>query len=192
MSLLLKSPRQSRNLFIMMSCWTCAAFNFYLIQFYLGFLPGNIYQNASVSATAEIIANVVSAILLVKLGLKYSLLTSYFIAGACGLALLWFNDSGLAYITLPLILGSKFGINSAFSICYISTAQLFPTLFMATVFGMCNIVARTFTIMAPIVAEMDLPYPLLIYSSSTFMIGIVSLLLQEKAQKEKKPKGEKL
>jgi len=67
---------------------------------------------------------------------------------------------------------AKFGIASGFVILYVSTVDVFPTLFCATALGFCNFFARILTIMAPEVSERSAPLPMAIFVSLT-SFGII-------------------
>ena len=60
---------------------------------------------------------------------------------------------------IPVLLCVRVGGAMSFNIGYVSVARLFPTRFVATVFGLVNLVANFFTIAAPMVAEMSEPIP---------------------------------
>ena len=59
---------------------------------------------------------------------------------------------------------TKFGLNLSFLnayICSYNDDEIFPIIKRATAIGICNFIARTLTILAPIVAELDRPIPIL-------------------------------
>ena len=59
---------------------------------------------------------------------------------------------------------TKFGLNLSFLnayICSYNDDEIFPVIKRATAIGICNFIARTLTILAPIVAELDRPIPIL-------------------------------
>lgn len=45
----------SRNLIIMAGCWLTGCFCYYLMNFYVKYLPGNIFQNVLFSSSADVI-----------------------------------------------------------------------------------------------------------------------------------------
>lgn len=72
------------------------------------------------------------------------------------------------------------GIVTTFDLVYVIVNELFPTIFLATSYGACNIVGRAITIMSPLVAEAPNPIPLLvlaIYSGICIFLpfGLVKL-----------------
>ena len=79
-----------------------------------------------------------------------------------------------------LVILLKLGLSSAQNLCYILTAEYFPIEYASSVFGYCNIAARFTTILAPLIAEMDPPMPLLIFS----LINMLTLMFVEKLEKK--------
>jgi hypothetical protein len=55
---------------------------------------------------------------------------------------------------------------------------LFPAVLASTVFGLCNIFARGASVLAPLVAEIPKPIPLIIFAILTAIAIILSLFLQ--------------
>lgn len=55
---------------------------------------------------------------------------------------------------------TKFGINAAFTLCYIVTADYFPEVVCSRVFGICNVFARISTILSPMISEIHAPIPI--------------------------------
>ena len=99
------------------------------------------------------IAYSTGGLIFAKLGVK----------GAQKLGLSITTFSGLLILTIGLryqeswffpcmIMGAKIGVTLSMGLCYLSNSHLFPTLFAATAFGMCNIMARVFTAMSSLMA----------------------------------------
>merc|ERR1712166_126944 len=62
---------------------------------------------------------------------------------------------------IPLVVCvARIGGAMCFNIGYVSVARLFPTEYVATVFGVVNFVAHCITIGAPMVAEFPRPIPM--------------------------------
>lgn len=59
--------------------------------------------------------------------------------------------------------------------CYVSTPYVFPVLQAGMAFAICNIGGRLMAIAAPIVAEVEIPLPMEIYSVMA-LIGLVLCL----------------
>ena len=60
---------------------------------------------------------------------------------------------------------------------YMSTLEYFPTYLLGTVFGICNVTARSITILSPMVAEAAKPTPTLMLISTCFCAVISSRCL---------------
>ena len=54
-----------------------------------------------------------------------------------------------------LVAVANFGVTAGQNACYISSLELFPTLFSGTAFGLCNFIARLCTLFASQFAEMQ-------------------------------------
>ena len=54
------------------------------------------------------------------------------------------------------------GVVTTFNLVYLIVNELFPTLYLATAYGACNIVGRSITILSPLVARAPDPIPLAI------------------------------
>ena len=75
----------------------------------------------------------------------------------------------------PLFVGiAKFGISGTFVLLYVSTVDVFPTLFCVTALGYMNFAARLFTILDPQVAEREEPIPMLLVAILTF-VALISI-----------------
>lgn len=82
---------------------------------------------------------------------------------------------GILFLGISL---GKFGITAAYNDCYLTKAILFPTIFVSTAFGISNLLARIFTIMAPLIAGMDHPAPEIIFCIFVCIAGIGSIFLE--------------
>ena len=79
---------------------------------------------------------------------------------------------------------TRFGINCAFSLCYIITAEYFPPIVCSRVFGICNLFARLATILSPLLAEVTPPVPMVIYIMICIILMIASLFLAKSEDTE--------
>jgi Na+/melibiose symporter-like transporter len=141
------------NLWIMSLSWSAASFTYYMVAYYLKYIPGNIYVNIILSSLAEAIIILSSGFIAKALGSKTTLFLSFAVGGFFGMGLIFVNPENTIAILICILL-TKSGIASAFNLCFLVTAEFFPIMFSSTVFGACNIIARITSIMAPIIAEM--------------------------------------
>ena len=128
--------------------WANQSFSFYMIIYYLKYLPGDIYKNSFASGGADVVSGLVAGFLYSKIGLKNSFSTLLSLSIAGGLIIILMGDSATFWMPVFVII-TKLGISGGFNLVYVSTVDIFPTLFSATAMGMCNFVARVLTILAP-------------------------------------------
>jgi hypothetical protein len=141
------------NLICMMMVWISASFCFFLISFQLKYIEGDIYVNSIVSSTSEMVAYGLSGALMKLLGIKLNLAISYILAILGMVCFIAIPTQDQLWLSI-FVMGSKFGISSAFNIAFLGNKLLFPTSSVATSYGICNTFARTLTIFAPFVAEL--------------------------------------
>ena len=148
---LIKHRKMFVNLGVLLFLWVASAFDYYLINFQLKYIKGDIYVNTVVSSVSEVVAYIVSGALYDKIGPKISFVVSFIIA----------IIGSILYITLStpypglvpfMVLGSKFGISASFNVVYLANG-LFPAVYSSTTFGLCNFFARFASMLAPILAE---------------------------------------
>ena len=70
---------------------------------------------------------------------------------------------------------TNLGVVIAFDVAYLINAQLFPTILLSTVYGVCNIMGRSISIFSPIVAKLPHPIPLVALAIFAGAAGILSL-----------------
>jgi len=75
------------NLMLMTAVWVAASFNYYLISFYMKYVPGDIFVNNSVSCVAELAADLLSCLFVSRLGIKKSFVGSFILAAVGGICI---------------------------------------------------------------------------------------------------------
>lgn len=168
------------NLLIFIYLFVAASFDYYLITFNMKYIPGNVFVNTIVSSLAEAISTYLAGALRAAMGPRYSLTISFALCCIASILLAiaesrkdWIQDIP------PIILAAKFGISAAFGLLYMCTSHFFDSKFMGTVFGICNVIARSFTILAPMVAEADFPTPVISLIFSCFIATILTIFLRD-------------
>ena len=115
-----KSKAMLLNLILMTVFWTTSSLNYFIITFYLKYIPGNIYTNTSLACIAEIVAYIVIGFIMDKFGVKLSFIISYILAAVGGIFLvIFYNADG--YLIGVFVLFAKFGISVAYQCCYLAT-----------------------------------------------------------------------
>jgi len=173
------SPRRiGVNLALYCVLWSIGSFNYYLITFYMKYIPGSIYVNTTASALSENTSYLVSGLLLNKIGIKMCFIVSLSIAIIGGFLLAAFQMGGFAEASFVLI--AKFGISWAYNNCYLSTPLLFPAHLRVRIFGICHLMASFVTVLAPLIAEVNPPTPMIIFTIACIGSLICSLFINTK------------
>jgi hypothetical protein len=98
---------------MMIALWTVASLDYYLISFYLKYVPGNIFVNGIVSTSSEIVANFTAGIVFSYFGAKISFCSGCGIS-AIGGFLIAFTPAENTYLVAFFVLLAKFGIAMCF------------------------------------------------------------------------------
>lgn len=118
---MIKIRRHFINLFIITFVWMASAFNYYLINFLLKSIEGNIFLITSVCSAGEITAYMVGGVAYQKLGIRATLCGCFAISCLGAISLL---TLGSAYPNLVavMILFTRFGVSATFNISYLANA----------------------------------------------------------------------
>ncbi|XP_074865883.1 solute carrier family 22 member 4 [Carettochelys insculpta] len=144
-------------------------------------LHGNAYVNCFLSAVVEVPAYIFAWLLLRTLPRRYSISGTLFLGGGVVL-FIQLVPADLHVLSVFLVMLGKFGITAAFSMLYVYTAELYPTLVRNMAVGAASMSSRVGSIIAPYFVYLDaydrfLPYMLM--GSLTVLIGILTLFLPE-------------
>jgi hypothetical protein len=136
---------------------------------------GSLIVNTLSSQCSEFIADAMGGGVYSMMGPKVSFFGMFTLSatGSVLLMLFWDNLSLVpVFITM-----AKFGISACFNMVFIASVQLIPTKLTGTVFGYSNVLARSITVLAPIVAEINYPTPLIINIATALVAAVASMQL---------------
>lgn len=140
------------NLLILIICWSVLSFNMYLTIFYLDKMSGNIYLNSISTNFSELFGTISAGYIMVNFGIKRTFILSFFLMSATALIYVLTPKSFNMFWFASILLVNRLGITIGFGVTYFSTNALFRPSIVATVFALCNIVARTLTLFSSILA----------------------------------------
>ncbi|XP_050167841.1 solute carrier family 22 member 5-like [Myiozetetes cayanensis] len=144
-------------------------------------LHGDVYVNCFLSAVIEVPAYVISWVLLRNLPRRYSMAAALFLGG-CVLLFIQLVPSHLRALSILLVMVGKFGITSAFSMVYVYTAELYPTVVRNMGVGASSMASRLGSILSPYFVYLgayDRFLPYILMGSLTVLSGILTLFLPE-------------
>ena len=172
-----KRCRNLANLLIFIYLFCGVSFSYYLLNFYMKYIPGNVYVNTIVASIAEAVSHFITLCLFKLLGARNSIITVNVVTGVAT-TVLWLAEVKRFIKEVPFfILLAKFGVVSFFTLMYLGTLVYFPSRYLGAVFGVCNTAARATTILAPMVAEINTPVPELCLISIAVVAVVLSRLL---------------
>ncbi|XP_016809248.1 solute carrier family 22 member 4 isoform X2 [Pan troglodytes] len=165
---------RTRNIAIMtimsLLLWMLTSVGYFALSLDAPNLHGDVYLNCFLSALIEIPAYITAWLLLRTLPRRYIIAAVLF----------WGGD--YYFLSIGLVMLGKFGITSAFSMLYVFTAELYPTLVRNMAVGVTSTASRVGSIIAPYFVYLGaynrmLPY--IIMGSLTVLIGILTLFFPE-------------
>lgn len=149
-----------------------------MLTYSLKYIPGNIFNNNLMSAITDIPIAMLGGYVYHRFGVKTALTGAFTLAVTGGVLILIFSEANPDFVPYMLSL-AKGGIKITFDICYLANSIIFPTIFAGTAFGLCNLGAKIATILAPMLAEVDPPVPMIVFSLMAALGGIVSLFIMK-------------
>ena len=156
------------NLYASCGLWLMSAFNFYLITFYLKYFPGNIFQSSIVFALSDMVGFFLSGMVLKYFKIGRGLRVSFIFSWTGGFLYMYLDKIHPSFLPVLICL-SRVGCTMSYNIGYVSVPRLFPTRFVATVYGIVNVIAHVFACAAPLVAEIEDPYPFSFFLFAIFI-----------------------
>ncbi|XP_007110769.2 solute carrier family 22 member 4 [Physeter macrocephalus] len=161
--------------------WMITSVGYFALSLNTPNLHGDAYLNCFFSALIEVPAYITAWLLLRTLPRRYVIAGVLFLGGGV-LLLIQLVPADYNFLSIGLAMLGKFGITSAFSMLYVFTAELYPTLVRNMAVGVTSMASRVGSIIAPYFVYLGaynrvLPYILM--GSLTVLIGIITLLLPE-------------
>ncbi|KYO20255.1 solute carrier family 22 member 4 [Alligator mississippiensis] len=161
--------------------WMLTSIGYFGLSLSTPNLHGDAYVNCFLSAVIEVPAYVIAWLLLRILPRRYSIAGTLFLGGGVVL-FIQLVPTSLHILSVILVMLGKFGITSAFSMLYVYTAELYPTIVRNMAVGATSMSSRVGSIIAPYFVYLgayDRFLPYILMGSLTVLIGIVTLFLPE-------------
>jgi len=114
------------NLVIIALSWSASTVCFYIIGFYIKYIPGDVFINIIIVSIADALSSIGAGIVASSIGAKKTLFMSFSLATIAGMGLIFAGNN--TFLIMVFVLITRYGINSAFTLCYIITADYFPSI----------------------------------------------------------------
>ncbi|KAM5168284.1 organic cation/carnitine transporter 2 isoform 3-T3 [Callospermophilus lateralis] len=161
--------------------WLTIAVGYFGLSLDTPNLHGDIYLNCFLSAVVEVPAYVLAWLLLQHVPRRYSMATALFLGGSV-LLFVQLVPPDLHYLATVLVMIGKFGITSAFSMVYVYTAELYPTVVRNMGVGVSSTASRLGSILSPYFVYLgayDRFLPYILMGSLTILTAILTLFFPE-------------
>ena len=110
------------NLLVFIYLMSAASFDFYLINFYLKYIPGNIFINTIVSSLSASISCYIAGVIIVKMGSRNGMCIAFTLCFLSGVLLLVSETTSDMISAIPFaVLSAQFGASCAFGMLYMCT-----------------------------------------------------------------------
>jgi len=183
---LFKNKTYLVNLIVMTILWTVSSFDYYMINFQLKYIQGNVFLNSGFSSMSEAVAYGLGGIMVQKMGTKNAFISAFMFSVAGSLCLIFINPETVDQLVLAFfVLASKFGVSATFVMVYVVTLDFFPEAVAASAFGFCNLFARAFSFLSPEIAEVRRPVPMVLFCLAAIGASIATLFLKSVKQDDK-------
>jgi MFS family permease len=136
----------------MVIAWFVSCYGYYMMNFYMKYIPGNIYVNASTSAIAQLLGVASAGAICEVYGPKKTIIATFSMASIFGFLSLsmWYVPESIPYF----VFFASFGIASSYHIGYLANQTMFKSSILGTCTAICNIAARVGGLLAPMTAEL--------------------------------------
>ncbi|KAM7174497.1 solute carrier family 22 member 13-like isoform 1-T1 [Macrochelys suwanniensis] len=171
---------------VMAYVWFVNSLVYYGLSLNVGSFGLDIYLTQLVFGAVEIPARFGCIFLLQWFGRKKCQTFFLLLGGAMCLIITSIPKDLPVVITTLAVIG-KFAIAASFSISYVYSAELFPTIIRQTGVGLCSMSARMGGIISPLIGLLDKYHPAIpmaIFGSTPVLAGILGFLLPETRGKE--------
>ncbi|XP_045609975.2 solute carrier family 22 member 15-like isoform X1 [Procambarus clarkii] len=161
--------------------WFVNSATYYGLTIAASNLGGDAYVSTALSGLIEIPACVVAIAIIDRIGRRLTLCGFMMIGGSACLCI-QFLPTSFSNVKTLLALCGKLSISASFSVCYIHSAEIFPTAIRNSGMGIVSVAARVGGMLAPLILMLGDILPNLQFTAlgiMTFVAGVLNLKLPE-------------
>ena len=153
--------------------WLTVVFNYYLLKFMINTFE-QVYTTGLLSSLTGLAAYWHGGILYKRLGLKMSITVSMVISFSATVVIILIGLHFQSHWTFPImVVFAEYGIAASFTIIYVSHPTIFPVLFATTALGFVNFGSRSLSTLAPLLAVVDQPLPMMVFGGLCAASGVL-------------------
>ncbi|XP_060564193.1 organic cation transporter protein-like [Ruditapes philippinarum] len=180
---LLKTPKLRKRSLVLFYLWFAISIGYYGLTWQLTSLPGNKYLNFFIAGCVEFVAYTLVIYITKRFGRKRPLLIYFMLASlfmiSAGVIPFAFADVNV-YITSGLAIAGKFAMGGLFSVIFLYTSELYPTIVRNIGMGSCAFWTRVGGVIAPQIIVLNhfsnKSMPLILFGLVTLVGGFLKIL----------------
>lgn len=161
-----KNPALFFNLCIVVLAWIAWAFNYFLMNFNVKNLGGNIFVNASLIAIAGITGKVTVVFIRKTVSSKISLFVWLITVFIFGLGLIFIEKGWIVTVCIGFI---EVGLGAGIALVFYLVTEYFPPLFVAFAFSVSQFGGKGTTMLSYLLAGLKAPLPSIFLWWTTFV-----------------------
>ncbi|XP_069682785.1 organic cation transporter protein-like isoform X3 [Periplaneta americana] len=162
-------------------CWATITFVFFGLSLTSVSVGGNKFTSFTLAALIELPAYAVFFFTMDRFGRKATLCVSLVVSGISCISFA-FVPTDMEWMQMLLFLAGKFSITISFTVVYVYTAEMFPTELRHSLLGVCAMVGRIGSMIAPQTPLLERyleSLPLLLFGGMSIASGLLSLYFPE-------------
>ncbi|XP_008584795.1 PREDICTED: solute carrier family 22 member 13 [Galeopterus variegatus] len=178
---LFRHPQPRKVTLILLCVWFVDSLGFFGLSLQVGDFGLDIYLTQLIFGAVEVPARYSSIFMMERFGRKWSQMGTLVVGGLMCITTT-FIPADLPMVVTMLAVVGKTAMAASFTISYVYSAELFPTIIRQTAMGLVGISSRTGGIITPLVlllGEYHVAIPMLIYGSFPIVAGLLCALLPE-------------
>ncbi|KAM6977674.1 solute carrier family 22 member 13b [Aplochiton taeniatus] len=178
---LFRIPYLRKRALILSYIWFVTSLVYYGVSLNVGNFGLDVYLTQLIFGIAELPARLGSLPLIDHLGRRICQAVALFFGGTACLVILAIPKDLPVVVTVIAVLG-KFSLAASFTIVYVYTAEMYPTVVRQSGVGLNSMCARVAGILAPLIRLLEVYHytiPMLIYGILPFLGGGLCFLLPE-------------
>ncbi|XP_008066537.1 solute carrier family 22 member 13-like [Carlito syrichta] len=178
---LFRHPQLQKVTLILFCVWFVDSLGYFGLSLQVGDFGLDIYLTQLIFGVVEVPARCSSIFMMQKFGRRWSQLGTLVLGGLMCIIIIFIPADQPVVVTLLAVVG-KVAMAAAFTISYVYSAELFPTVIRQTGMGLVGIFSRIGGIITPLVillGEYHTALPMLIYGSLPIVVGLLCILLPE-------------
>ncbi|XP_038611826.1 uncharacterized protein LOC119936336 isoform X2 [Tachyglossus aculeatus] len=171
---------------ILLAVWFVDSLVYFGLSLNVGSFGLDIYLTQLVFGLVELPARFGCVFVLQRFGRRWCQAWTLIIGGSMCLIIIFIPPDFPVLTTVLAVIG-KFATSAAFSISYIYSAELFPTIVRQTGLGLVGIAARTSGIITPLIGLLRKYHPAIpmaVFGSIPVLVGVLCFLLPETKDRE--------